>query len=51
MESLTVVPVSKASAQQRAGRAGRVMPGKAFRLYTEDSFYRLRDASIPEIQR
>ncbi|CAI2182999.1 13767_t:CDS:10 [Funneliformis geosporum] len=51
MESLTVVPVSKASAQQRAGRAGRVMPGKAYRLYTEDSFYRLRDSSIPEIQR
>ncbi|CAB4406529.1 unnamed protein product [Rhizophagus irregularis] len=51
MESLTVVPISKASAQQRAGRAGRVMPGKAYRLYTEDSFYKLRDASIPEIQR
>ncbi|CAG8695408.1 12228_t:CDS:10 [Funneliformis caledonium] len=51
MESLTVVPVSKASAQQRAGRAGRVMPGKAYRLYTEESFYRLRDSSIPEIQR
>ncbi|GES86963.1 probable ATP-dependent RNA helicase DHX35 [Rhizophagus clarus] len=51
MESLTVVPISKSSAQQRAGRAGRIMPGKAYRLYTEDSFYRLRDASIPEIQR
>ncbi|RIA95786.1 pre-mRNA splicing factor [Glomus cerebriforme] len=51
MESLTVVEISKASAQQRAGRAGRVMPGKAYRLYTEDSFYRLRDTSIPEIQR
>ena len=51
MESLTVVPISKASAQQRAGRAGRVMPGKAYRLYTEDSFYQLGDASIPEIQR
>jgi len=28
MESLTVVPISKASANQRAGRAGRVSPGK-----------------------
>ena len=35
MESLIVTPVSKASAGQRAGRAGRVAPGKAFRLYTK----------------
>ncbi len=34
MESLVVVPISKASANQRAGRAGRVGPGKCFRLYT-----------------
>lgn len=32
MESLIVTPVSKASAQQRAGRAGRVSPGKVCRL-------------------
>ncbi|CAG8537231.1 15639_t:CDS:10, partial [Acaulospora morrowiae] len=51
MESLTVVPISKASAQQRAGRAGRVGPGKAYRLYTEESFHELKDASVPEIQR
>ncbi|CAG8726529.1 30593_t:CDS:10, partial [Racocetra persica] len=51
MESLVVCPISKASAQQRAGRAGRVGPGKTYRLYTEDSFYKLEDASIPEIQR
>jgi pre-mRNA-splicing factor ATP-dependent RNA helicase DHX16 len=31
MESLIVVPVSKASANQRAGRAGRVAAGKCFR--------------------
>lgn len=35
VESLLVSPISRASAQQRAGRAGRTMPGKAFRLYTE----------------
>ena len=29
MESLVVTPISKASANQRAGRAGRVAPGKA----------------------
>ena len=31
-------PISKASAQQRAGRAGRTRPGKCFRLYTEKAF-------------
>nr|CAG8469685.1 5942_t:CDS:10 [Entrophospora candida] len=51
MESLTVSPISKASARQRAGRAGRLKPGKAYRLYTEDSFYQFRDDSVPEIQR
>lgn len=39
MESLVVVPCSRASADQRAGRAGRVGPGKCFRLYTKWSFY------------
>ena len=38
MESLVVVPCSRASANQRAGRAGRVGPGKCFRLYTKWSF-------------
>lgn len=38
MESLVVVPCSQASAQQRAGRAGRVGAGKCFRLYTKWSF-------------
>ncbi|KAG1521224.1 hypothetical protein G6F52_006935 [Rhizopus delemar] len=51
MEALVVTPVSKASALQRAGRAGRVRPGKTFRLYTEETYNSLRDTSIPEIQR
>jgi ATP-dependent RNA helicase DDX35 len=51
MDSLTVVPISKASAKQRAGRAGRVKPGKTYRLYTEDAFMQLRDSSVPEMQR
>ncbi|KAG6512673.1 hypothetical protein ZIOFF_030802 [Zingiber officinale] len=32
IESLVVAPISKASARQRAGRAGRVRPGKCFRF-------------------
>ena len=38
VESLLVTPISKASARQRAGRAGRTRPGKCFHLYTEESF-------------
>lgn len=34
IESLVVSPISKASASQRAGRAGRNRSGKCFRLYT-----------------
>eukprot|EP00756_Hemistasia_phaeocysticola_P012782 Hpha_TRINITY_DN15227_c1_g8::TRINITY_DN15227_c1_g8_i2::g.65300::m.65300/K12813/DHX16; pre-mRNA-splicing factor ATP-dependent RNA helicase DHX16 len=52
MEALQVVPISKAQAQQRAGRAGRTRPGICFRLYTANSFRNeLDDAQIPEIQR
>ena len=68
-----VVPISKASANQRAGkqnqnlnceiyfslttvqnlgRAGRVAPGKCFRLYTAWAYtHELEDNTIPEIQR
>ena len=52
MESLVVVPCSRASADQRAGRAGRVGPGKCYRLYTKWSFYNeLPETGTPEIMR
>ena len=52
VESLLVSPISKASAQQRAGRAGRTRPGKCFRLYTEQAFKKeLIEQSYPEILR
>ncbi|WWC86282.1 uncharacterized protein L201_001155 [Kwoniella dendrophila CBS 6074] len=52
MSSLVVEPISRASAQQRAGRAGRVGAGKAFRLYTKWAFKNeLLQDTIPEIQR
>jgi ATP-dependent RNA helicase DDX35 len=51
IETLTATPISKASATQRAGRAGRTRPGKCFRLYTESNFEQLQASTIPEIQR
>ena len=52
VESLLVSPISRASARQRAGRAGRTQPGKCFRLYTEKSFYNdLQETTYPEIMR
>lgn len=51
IEILTAVPISKASATQRAGRAGRTKPGKCYRLYTEASFDLLDPTTPPEIQR
>lgn len=46
-----VVPAGKAACTQRAGRAGRVRPGRCFRLCTEDTFGGLNAAAAPEMQR
>lgn len=52
MESLVVVPCSRAAAGQRAGRAGRVGPGKCFRLFTKQAYMNeLEEDTVPEIQR
>ncbi|KAF9620940.1 hypothetical protein IFM89_015337 [Coptis chinensis] len=52
VESLLVSPISRASAHQRSGRAGRTQPGKCFRLYTEKSFKNdLQPQTYPEILR
>ncbi|CAA7017122.1 unnamed protein product [Microthlaspi erraticum] len=51
LESLLVSPISKACAEQRAGRAGRARPGKCFRLYTEQNFSDLSESRVPEICR
>lgn len=51
LESLMVVPISKSRAAQRAGRAGRIRPGHAFRLCTEADFVgRLAEHELPEVQ-
>ncbi|RLN13544.1 hypothetical protein C2845_PM09G06350 [Panicum miliaceum] len=51
MESLIIIPVSKAQALQRSGRAGREGPGKCFRLFQESEFDKLVDSTVPEIKR
>lgn len=52
VDSLLVTPISKASANQRMGRAGRTRPGKCFRLYTEADFVKqLEEQTYPEILR
>ncbi|KAF4745931.1 putative pre-mRNA-splicing factor ATP-dependent RNA helicase dhx16, partial [Perkinsus olseni] len=52
MESLQEVPCSRASADQRAGRAGRVRAGKSFRLFTRWAFeHEMEAQNAPEILR
>ena len=51
MESLLAKPVSKSSAIQRTGRAGREGPGRCYRLYTEETYETLQQTDLPEILR
>jgi ATP-dependent helicase HrpB len=51
LPTLHVGRVSKASARQRAGRAGRTAPGRVLRLYTEEDYSRRPDHDAPEILR
>ncbi|OCB91383.1 P-loop containing nucleoside triphosphate hydrolase protein [Sanghuangporus baumii] len=51
LASLTTVPVSLASATQRAGRAGRTSLGICYRLYTEEAMKFLPATTPPEITR
>lgn len=46
---LTTQKISQASATQRAGRAGRVMPGTCYRLWSKELHGRLAQQSTPEI--
>src|ERR1039458_9725992 len=51
LATLQVGRVSKASAKQRAGRAGRTAPGRVLRLYTEEDYSRRPEQDAPEILR
>ena len=51
VQRLPVEPVSQASANQRAGRCGRVAPGICIRLYSEEDYLARPEYTDPEILR
>lgn len=51
VQRLPIEEVSQASANQRAGRCGRVAPGICIRLYSEKNFLERPDFTEPEILR
>ena len=50
MSRLRTQRVSKASAQQRMGRAGRTEAGSCYRLWSEEQHYSLANFTEPEIE-
>ena len=51
IQTLLVEEISRASADQRAGRAGRTAPGTCWRLWTESGHLNRAVKNTPEIQR
>ena len=51
IECLATFPISKSQAIQRCGRAGRVRPGKCYRLCTQSAYNNLLDTNLPELLR
>src|SRR5262249_9865700 len=51
LPTLNVARISKASATQRAGRAGRTRPGRCLRLYTAQDFNARPDHDVAEVYR
>ncbi len=51
VQRLPIEPVSQASADQRAGRCGRVAPGICVRLFTEEDYEQRPEFTEPEILR
>lgn len=51
VQRLPIEPVSRASANQRAGRCGRIAPGLCIRLFDEEDFQQRPEFTDPEILR
>src|SRR5689334_12692539 len=51
LQRLPIEKISQASANQRSGRCGRVGPGIAIRLYSEEDYLARPEFTEPEIQR
>lgn len=51
VQRLPIEPISQASANQRAGRCGRLGPGVCIRLYSEEDYQARPEYTEPEIQR
>ena len=51
IDTLLIRKISRASAEQRAGRAGRTGPGRAFRLWSESEHARREAFDAPEVRR
>ena len=50
-KALPITPISKASADQRAGRAGRIQAGVCVRLYSGEEYQDRPEYTLPEIRR
>jgi ATP-dependent helicase HrpA len=51
VQRLPIEPISQASADQRAGRCGRIGPGVCIRLYAEDDYLSRPEFTEPEVLR
>jgi ATP-dependent helicase HrpB len=51
LDTLRIEPISRASAEQRAGRAGRTAPGRAIRLWTVAEHERRDPHTMAEVAR
>jgi ATP-dependent helicase HrpB len=51
LDRLRLTPISRASAEQRAGRAGRTQPGVCLRLWAERTHRQRPAGDVPEIHR
>jgi ATP-dependent helicase HrpB len=51
LDRLVIAPISRAAAEQRAGRAGRLGPGRCVRMWSREEHAGRRDHETPEILR